>query len=735
MARRAAQPTANYLTRPTGFDPHGEPGSRGRSSGRPSDRYGRPSPPSRRIIDYPRQGRVGWRRWIPSWKLVGGLIGLGFAASLVAFFAAYQATAIPTPDEMVDAQTSIVYDAKGVELGRLAAQNRHSVKLAQVPPDVQHAVLAAEDRTFYSNSGISPTSIIRAAWSDARGSSLQGGSTITQQYVKNVYDMRERTLTRKAKEFFIAMKISRQMSKDDLLEDYLNTIYLGRGSYGFDAAAQAYFGKPVSQLDVTQGAFLAGIINGPNLYDPRKSTEAAARAQVRWNYVLDGMVAEGWLAPAKRAQLKFPAVLPPKKGQSLDGAKGYLITMAVEEAEEKLGISESELETGGFKIQTTFDYNLVKQARKSVKDVLPSDSPKGLQVGMAAIDPMTGAVKAIYGGDNYLTRNRNAATQDRAQAGSTFKPFALLAALEDGVNLKSRFDGHSPQRFEGYKVTNFGNEQFGDIDLLRATANSVNTVYVGLNDQIGPDRTYEAAVKAGIPKGTPGLTKTLSNVLGPSAPHPIDMAAAYGTIASGGVHHEPYVVQSIVRMGDGKQFWNAAAHISKTQTFDPEVIADAEYAMQGVVKRGTGTYARNLDRPAAGKTGTSQDSLSAWFVGFTPQQLVTSVAMYQIGPNGEAVKMKGFGQFSSITGGGYPVRIWTDFMDAALKGKKETQFPDPSWGGEAENEAPAVTATSQPTEQPTSGPTTQPSTEPTRTRTTRPSKTKLSSSPAFTITP
>lgn len=688
----------------------------------------RPPPTKRRFIDYPRRARTGWTRWLPSWKLVSAIIGTGFILVIILIAYAYSATSIPPPDQSVQAQTTIIYYSNGDELGRLATQNRQNVQLAQVPLQVRQAVLAAEDRTFYTNSGVDPTSIVRAVWSNVRGNSLQGGSTISQQYVKNVYNQRDRTFKRKFKEVFLAVKVNRQVDKDQILERYLNTIYLGRGAYGIQAASQAYFNKDVSKLNVSQGAFLAGIINAPSLADPRGGAEEKARAERRWGVVLDAMVRENWLDPAARQSQKFPATIVPRKAASLKGQNGYLMTMAQAEAAKNLNISEDQIETGGYKIVTTFDKRLIDAGVTAVKKGLPKKVPKGLQVGMTSIDPKTGAIRAIYGGSDYLKRNRNAATQDTAEAGSTFKPFALIAALEDGVSLKNEYSSATPMKIHKQTVRNFGHESFGYIDLIKATEESVNTVYVQLNDQIGPGKTQAAAWAAGVPKAA-NVDSNLVNVLGSANPHPVDMASAYATFAAQGIRRQPYSVESVSTVGTGDLKWKVPDTKGK-RVFAADSVADLTFAMQKVVQGGTGAYARQLNRPVAGKTGTSTDSRSAWFVGFTPQ-LSTAVAMYQVGKGGKTVDMKGFGAFRSVTGGGYPVQIWTKYMSQALDGKPIVDFPDPSYGGDITNTPPptvAPTQNAQPTQssQPTHNPT--PTSNPTASATADPTRTRRPSS-------
>jgi membrane peptidoglycan carboxypeptidase len=689
----------------------------------------RPTKPvkPRRLIDYPRWGRTGWTRWLPSWKLISAFIGAGILAMFAALFAAYSATSLPSKEAAgVSAQTSVIYYSDGeTPIAELATQNRTIVTIDQIPQHLREAVYAAEDRTFETNSGVEPTSIIRAAWSNLRGNSLQGGSTISQQYVKNIYDQKDRTAKRKAKELILAIKINQKLSKDEILTRYLNTIYLGDGAYGVQAAARAYFGpdQDVKDLTVSQSAFLAGIINAPSLSDPRDGKEKKARAERRWNVVLDAMVTEKWLDPATRATQKWPKFAPKSDSISVTSTSqnGYLRDMVVKEAADKYQLSEKDLWTGGYKITTTFNRSMVKAGAKAVKAMLPKpkDRPKGLRIGMASIDPETGAVKAVFGGTKYVGPENSNATIDRAQAGSTFKGFGLIAALEDGANLRTtQYKSDSPVVIDGQPVHNDSDgESSGYRDLVDATAHSLNTVFAQLNKDVGISKTRDAAYAAGIPKSI-RIDNNLTNVLGSADPHAIDMASAYATFAAEGIRREPHTIERITYLGSGKEAVgkkDVATVTSEKRVFKKDAVADLTYALQQVVNRGTGVYARRLGFPVAGKTGTSQDSKSAWFVGYTPQ-LSTSVMMYQPGTNKKGQKtnlpMKGFGiHQDGIYGGGYPTEIWTKYMEAAMKGKKVEDFPPPAFGGKSINQAPATIAPTQkadPTQEPSPDPTTNP---------------------------
>jgi membrane peptidoglycan carboxypeptidase len=702
-----------------------------------------PLPPRRRrFLDYPRAGRRGLTRWIPSWRVFLSTFLLGVGVLTGIFLALYTRTELPSQanaDTLF--QTTIVYAGDGhTEIGRFEAQNRIWKPLNKIPKVMQDAVVSAEDRTFYTNQGISVTSVFRAALNNLRGGATQGASTITQQYVKNAYSkVNDRSYSRKLNEFFVSLKAARELDKNQILENYLNIIYFGRGCYGVEAASQCYFHKPVSKITPSEAAYLAGIINGPELYDSGTAYYSAA-AKARWNYVLDGMVTEGWLSPQVRHAVKPPKIYPKTRAASTKTAFGsqqrYIMDMVAAEADQ-MGISATDLQRNGYRIYTTFRPDLVKDAQTTVTDVLGPRKkwPARTQVAIATIDVKTGAVVSVYGGDG--KRAQNAVTQDIAQAGSTFKPFGLIAGLEgkrakgdcspkapdsDSLSLRSTFDGRSPQTFGTFPVTNFDREQFGRINLVEATAHSVNTVFVALNDKVGPQHTEDVAICAGYPAGTRDLKPFQGNVLGTSSPHPIDVARAFATIAGQGVRHDTYVITKIFSAQNGAVIKQHNASTSQKQVFDPGVIADATYAMQQVVKRGTATTVNRLGRPAAGKTGTTTDNKAAWFAGFTPQY-ATVVAMYRQSKAGGAVSLVPWADAGSeVTGGTLPARVWTSYMRQVLDGVPVADFPEPTFGGADFGPAPTQTgaspapsATTQepspsaPTPTPTGNPTPSPS--------------------------
>lgn len=601
--------------------------------------------------------------------------GFGFIAGSTLFAFAWFSVSIPDPNAYVNSQATIIQYSNGEEIGRIGTQNRQILPIAQIPINMRNAVLAAEDRKFYSNQAFSVTGIARALINNLKSGSLngEGGSTITQQYAKTAFLTSSRTIERKIKELVIAMKLENALSKDQIFENYLNTIYFGRGSYGVQTASQQYFNRNVDQLTLSQTAVIASILRSPGYYDPSLSEENAVRLENRFHYVIDGMLNEGWITQEQADKAKFPTVAPRVTSGTLSGPKGHVISQ-VQRDLGRLGFTEEQLLEGGLVIRTT----LVQKAQQSAVDAVtkfyPKKAPENLRIGLVAIRPGTGEIVALYGGRDYLERQLNDATQSIALAGSTFKPFALVAALEAGIPLTSMWNGDSPQTFDDlgkpYVVSNYGNEGWGQLDLLTATQHSVNTIFVPLGMKAGMDKVVDAARRAGIPENV-AMVPTPSVVLGVASPHVIDVANAYATFAAQGVYAKPFLVASVTGPNKGVLY---EATPQTQEVFSKEVMADLTYALKSVVNGGTGAAALSLGRPAAGKTGTSQSNASAWFAAYTPQ-LAASVALFR---DSASESLNGIGGLTSVTGGTFPARIWTAFMKGALKGEPVMTFPAPS---------------------------------------------------------
>ncbi|MEI6407251.1 MAG: transglycosylase domain-containing protein [Actinomycetes bacterium] len=599
------------------------------------------------------------------------LAGFGFILLASGIAYAYFTVKIPDPNAFVNSQTTIIQYADGSELGRMGSENRTIVKLANIPLNVRHAVMAAEDRNFYSERAFSPTGIARALWNNLKGGSLQGGSTITQQYAKTAFLTPTRSIQRKIKELVIAIKLENQFSKDQILENYLNTIYFGRGSYGIETAAEVYFGRTVDQLNVSQAAVLASILRSPGYYDPSYGPNNLKRLKARWQYVIDGMVKAKWLSPENAAKQKFPTVKSRITSGSLAGPKGYVMSW-VQRQLNLLGFTDEQLQVGGYTIKTTLEKKAQEAAVDAVDRRTPAKVPTNLHIGLVSIRPGTGEIVALYGGKDFLANQFNNATQATTQAGSTFKPFALVAALEQGIPLTSVWDGQSPQVFDDigkpYPVFNYGNEQYGLIDLKEATAESVNTIFVPLGIKVGPDKVVDVARRAGIPTSV-AMVATPSVTLGVASPHVVDVASAFATFAAQGIYAKPFIVKEVLGANSGVLY---EARVQAQQVFAADVMADLTSALQEVTTVGTAAAAlADFGRPSAGKTGTTTDNASAWFSGYTPQ-LATSVAMFR---DNASQSLNGIGGLNAVTGGSFPAKIWDLYMKNVLKGVKIVDFP------------------------------------------------------------
>jgi membrane peptidoglycan carboxypeptidase len=685
----------------------------------------------------------GWKRVrrvtgkIAKWGLITGLV---MAIALVTtIYVMYRRTTIPNPNKAFQANTSYVYYSDGKhKIGSFSLQNRQSIPLAKVPKRVQDAVISAENRTFWSDKGIDPKSIVRAALNDLHSSGdLQGASTITQQYVKVLYLTQQRTYKRKIKELFLAVKLENTLSKRQILEGYLNTIYFGRGAYGIQAAAQAYFGKSASQLNVAQGAVLASVINAPTALDPavRRSNRVALRG--RYRYVIDGMVKMGSIEQvrARKIERRLPRLRKYVVTSDKVGQRGFMLEL-VERQLRALGFSEEAIYGGGLKIVTTFSYHDQQVAVASVNQVAPKRL-KGLHVALTSIDPKTGALRAMYGGRKYPGINW---ALYGAQPGSTFKAFALAAGLKDGFTLYDTFNGSPFDLPNGEHIENEGEnggQSLGPITLLKATQNSVNTAYVDMTTKMkgdGPQNVRNALAAAGIPVN--GIQPVANIALGTQVVPEIKMAEGYATFANNGVHNNWYVIQSVSDRSGTR--YEHKAH--PTRAFREAVTSNVTYALQQVVNSGTGRNALGVGRPAAGKTGTAtacsnpsctvQHVSSSWFIGYTPQ-LVTAV-MYVRGRGNE--DLDGYLQ-PSFYGGTLPTLTWTAYMKAALEGAPVLGFDPPAHLSGTQKPTPTYTPpTSKATPTPTTPTTPTTTAPPTSTLPTKPTKHTKPTKPTITPT-
>lgn len=623
------------------------------------------------MLNYPHPMRRNSWRWIPSIRMILGAAALMILAGAGLGFWLYATTEVPEPSDVAVAQTSRVYFSDGTtEMGTYSEINRTIIPSDQIPDSVKKSVVASEDSTFYENRGISPRGILRALVNNLSGGARQGGSTITQQYVERYYTGTNTSYTGKVKEMVMAVKIDQELSKDEILSRYLNTIYFGRGAYGIQAASKAYFGKDAKDLNDAEAAVLVSLIPAPSAYDPAKNPEKAGQL---WERVIERRVnTTKTLTAAEADALQYPVIAESSSEHKMGGTNGYLLRFVQKEMN-RIGISEDELNTGGFTIVTTFDKSIQDETVQAI-DNLPKDRPENNRVGTVTMDPQTGAIKAMYGGSDYIKRSFNDAVDAHMQAGSIFKTFALVAALDDGYALNSTWPGNSPQKFKGWTVGNFNDKSYGTVTLAEATTDSINTAYGALNIDMGPQKTRDMAVKLGIPEKTPGLDAYPTNVLGSASPSVMNMAGTYSTIAAQGVHHDPFSVQKVTR-ADGSV---RHEHQDKAeQVIDKDVAINATVALQGPPSEGSARYVgKNMSgRPVAGKTGTSQSFRSAWFVGFTPQ-LVTAVGMFQPSADGKVEEtLTPFGGEDAITGGTFPTEVWVDIMKPALDGQEKLDFP------------------------------------------------------------
>ncbi|MET7901561.1 transglycosylase domain-containing protein [Streptomyces sp. NPDC005355] len=782
-ARRAAQRGGGRRRAPdpaAGGAGHGGRGGGRRATGGGHGRGGGGDeyPAKKRFIDYPRAGKSGFGRWVPSWKLVTGTFIFFVAVLLGAVGIALMVVQVPSAQAASQTQKNVYYwgDGKQMVVSGGGDLNRQIVPLSKIPKSMQNAVISAENASFYQDSGVDPMGIARAVVNMARGGATQSGSTITQQFVKNTYLDQSQTVTRKIKELFISIKVGATKDKDYILAGYLNTAYYGRGAYGCQAAARAYYDKDCEDLTPSQSAFLAATLNGPNLYDPNggygptaTKTANTARAKSRWSWILKREAAVGKMSKAQAQQWigkGFPEPRNPKVATNKQGQIGYLTDLADNYIVANTDISKSQLDKGGYQIHTTFDREKINQLKTAVEKVRKQNIKpklravdKYVQFGGASVEPKTGKLLAIYGGKNALEHYRNNADYTGVQVGSTFKPFVLAASMTDGVrdpkggreqpasertpvSPNSVYDGDNKVTLRDYDGTvwhdkdgkewhqrNDGDEDKGPISLRTAMQFSVNTPYIQLGMDVGTDKVRDAALRAGLSKEQlSSITPSFS--LGTSAPSAIRLAGSYATFAASGKQADPYSVERVEDKNG--TVYNHKEHAQLKQAFDANVANNVTDVLENVVKKGTGTSAQ-IGRPVAGKTGTTDENKSAWFSGYTPQ-LSTAIGMWRVNDQAKSQvfqSMRGVGGQKTIHGASFPAQIWADYMRGAMAGKPVKNFPSAIPIGDkiyGENASPSPT---------TSSPTPTPSTEtPSETPSESPSESPSSSpSPTDTCDP
>ncbi|MEU5494341.1 transglycosylase domain-containing protein [Streptomyces griseofuscus] len=638
--------------------------------------------------------RTGWRRLVPTWKTVLGTFVFLVLAVVGLFFVGYSLVNIPPANALATKQANVYLYADGSQIARDTRDsqvNREKVTLAEISKNAQHAVLAAEDRDFYTESAIDPKAMLRAAWNTATGKGKQSGSTITQQYVKNYYLAQEQTVTRKAKEFFISIKLDRNKSKDEILEGYLNTSYFGRNAYGIQAAAQAYYGRDAKDLDPARAAYLAALVNAPSEYDVVAHPENKSAAVARWNYVLDGMVKQGWLSQSERTGMKFPMPKEQTLSTGMSGQRGYLVDAVKHYLIANHILDSDQLEAGGYRITTTIQKSKQDAFVKAVNDQLVSKLDKKtfkadnyVRAGGASVDPKTGQVVAMYGGIDYVKQYTNGATRGDFQVGSTFKPFVFASAVQNGsttqdgrrITPNTQYDGTNERPVQdwsggAYAPQNEDQKSYGQITVTKATDLSVNAVYAQMAVDVGPSKVKQTAIDLGIPADTPDLQPYPSIALGPATASVLDMAEGYATLANHGKHGTYTMVKKITRNGTDE----IKLPDNTVKQAVSRAAADTTTAMlKSVVQGGTATAAQASGRVAAGKTGTAENDTAAWFAGYTPDLATVVSVMGQDPVTAKHMPLYGALGQARMNGGGPPTQIWAQYTHDALKNTPASSF-------------------------------------------------------------
>ncbi|MGW2642545.1 transglycosylase domain-containing protein [Streptomyces sp. NPDC001348] len=738
--RRRSQPTANAQAA-TAPQPATDAQPAANTHAAPSGR--------RAASAKPAKGRI--RRLFTWKKILGTVFGLCLLG-IAGFIALYLSVDIPaSANKLAQGESNVYKYSDGKILARDGAINRESVDLTKVPRKVQLTFVAAENKSFYHDNGVDLRGTARGLINTLSGKGKQGGSTITQQYVKNYYLDQDQTVTRKLKELVISLKVDREEHKDDILAGYINTSYYGRGAYGIQAAAQAYYRVDAQKLSVAQGAYLAALLQAPSQYDWQAATPTGKKlVKARWNYVLNNMVQEHWLDAAKRREMTFPYPKAPKGDPGMGGEKGYLVDLANKQLEQQLmkkeGITQSDAEAKvvrqGWTITLNIDRKKQAALEQSVKDQLISKlDPKknkvanDVQAGAVSVDPKTGKIVAMYGGRDYLSHFYNNAARRDYQPASTFKPVILAAALEghaqtqDGkpITADTVYDGTSGRQVVdngtkvGFGPPNEDHRSYGKITVQQAMNLSVNSVFAQMGVDVGMDEVMSTANKLGM--DTKGMQAVYAQTLGSMGASPLEMAGIYATLDNHGKKVTPSIVKSAEKKGSEIEMPDPVGSRVISQTAADTVTS----VLTGVVDDGTAklSVAANPLRngqQVAGKTGTSDCDRSAWFTGYTPD-LVTSVGLFGeafkaggTGCDGQPVKkydhvsLKGaMGDGGRVNGGGPPAEIWAAYTFGVTD---KAKFELDTTQGAAVEPTKAPTSSPPPSRSPSAPPSSAPASSP-----------------------
>ena len=593
-------------------------------------------------------------------------------------FAAYQS--LPeVGNNMRPAVSSQVFDSQGKLITTLHSdQNRLPIDINKVPKNLQNAFIAAEDNRFYDHIGVDPIGILRAVVTNLTNRGIaQGGSTITQQLAKNAFLSQDQTLKRKIQEAILALELERKYSKKEILEMYMNQIYFGRGAYGIQTAAHTYFGKDVGDLTLAECAMIAGLPKSPNYY-----SSSVNEATARKNVVVGQMEKYGYITPSQAEEAKKSSLdIKQKSTSNTTDETAYFIDYVTQEIAQKYG--DDALYKDGLKIYTTLDtdkQHAAVQAMRHLPETHTDD--QGLtqpQGAIISIDPKTGHILAMVGGRGQDSFNR--ASMAVRQPGSAFKPFVYMTAMEHDMTPDTIMEDKKVE-YGGWSPHNADNSYQGRMPLWKALALSVNTVAVQLADKVGPSNVIANAKKLGITTlvedGSPNDDNLASAALGglTKGVTPLEMAAAYGAFANKGVYIKPTAIVKILDR-NGNVLEDNSSDVQKTQVMSEKTAYEMTSMLEGAIARGTGTAA-SIGRPAAGKTGTTDDNHDAWFIGYTPD-IVTAVWV------GDDTGSQSLGE---IYGGTVPAQIWHDYMASAVSGTSADDFDVPAGMGKAYYEEP-----------------------------------------------